>query len=107
MMIDISTETILTLAEAAKRLPRRRRGRKTHVSTVYRWTMRGCRRVILEYIQSGELAVHLSKPFRGSSSASRGPEILRPPIGLRRNGNAKARPLAKNSNGSVVERRSR
>jgi hypothetical protein len=52
-MIDIATEEILTLAQAAAELPRRRRGRKTHVSTLYRWTASGCRGVILESIQIG------------------------------------------------------
>jgi hypothetical protein len=53
MPIEISTEEILTLAQAAAELPRRRRGRKTHVSTLYRWTVSGCRGVILESIQIG------------------------------------------------------
>jgi hypothetical protein len=52
-MIDTATETIFTLSEAAEWLPRRRRGRKTHVSTLYRWTVSGCRGVILEHIQIG------------------------------------------------------
>lgn len=52
-MIDSTAETILTLAEAARRLPHRRRGRKTSVSTLYRWTVSGCRGVILEHIQIG------------------------------------------------------
>src|SRR5437763_6223445 len=53
MPIDIATEEILTLAQAAATLPRRRRGRKTHVSTLYRWTMVGCRGIRLETIQIG------------------------------------------------------
>ena len=52
-MIDSTQETVLTLAQAASELPRRRRGRKTHVSTLYRWTVSGCRGVILEFIQVG------------------------------------------------------
>jgi hypothetical protein len=52
-MIDTMTETILTLAEAAQHLPRRRAGRKTHVTTLYRWTVSGCRGVVLEHIQIG------------------------------------------------------
>jgi hypothetical protein len=52
-MIDTATEAVLTLAQAAAELPRRRRGRKTHVSTLYRWTVSGCRGVILESIQIG------------------------------------------------------
>jgi len=46
-------ETILPPADAAKELPRRRRGRKTHVSTLYRWMTTGCRGVVLESIQVG------------------------------------------------------
>src|SRR3954452_5943452 len=52
-MIDTASETLLTLAQAAAELPRRRRGRKTHISTLYRWSVSGCRGVILESIQIG------------------------------------------------------
>ena len=48
-----SDEQKITLAQAAARLPRRRRGRRTHVSTLYRWTQTGCRGVRLEYVQIG------------------------------------------------------
>ena len=53
MMIDSSSETLLSLAEAASSLPRRRAGKKTHVSCVYRWTTKGCRGVVLESVQIG------------------------------------------------------
>src|SRR3954451_22020866 len=52
-MIDSTAETLLSLAQAAEELPRRRRGRKTHVSTLYRWATAGCRGVLLETIQVG------------------------------------------------------
>lgn len=52
-MIDSGSESLLTLAQAAEQLPRRRRGRKTHVSTLYRWTTAGCRGVRLDTIQVG------------------------------------------------------
>src|SRR3954451_11871564 len=52
-MIDSTAETLLSLAQAAEQLPRRRRGRKTHVSTLYRWTTAGCRGVRLDTIQVG------------------------------------------------------
>jgi len=52
-MIDISTETVLTLTEAAKRLPQRRRGSRPHVATMYRWAQRGVKGVRLETIQVG------------------------------------------------------
>jgi hypothetical protein len=53
MPIDFDQEKILTFSEAAKLLPRRRAGRKTHVSTLYRWSSRGVRGIVLETIQVG------------------------------------------------------
>ncbi len=53
MAIDPNTETILSLTEAPKTLPARRRGKKPHVSCIYRWTTTGCKGVILESIQVG------------------------------------------------------
>jgi Protein of unknown function (DUF1580) len=52
-MIDTTVETVQSLAQAAHELPRRRGGRKTHISTLYRWATAGCRGVILETIQIG------------------------------------------------------
>src|SRR4051794_16096172 len=52
-VIDTTNETVVSLAQAADDLPRRRRGRKTHVSTLYRWATVGCRGVVLETIQVG------------------------------------------------------
>ena len=53
MSIDPSTETLISLTEATKGLPRRRRGKKPHVSTLYRWSTAGCKGVVLETIQIG------------------------------------------------------
>lgn len=52
-MIDPNTETLVTLTEAARLLPRRRAGKKVHPSCCYRWTTTGCKGVILESIQVG------------------------------------------------------
>jgi Protein of unknown function (DUF1580) len=52
-LIDTTAETVLSLAQAADELPRRRRGRKTHTSTLYRWATAGCRGEVLESIQIG------------------------------------------------------
>jgi len=52
-MIDSASETLISLANAAGELPRRRRGRKVHVSCLYRWSTAGCRGVVLESIQVG------------------------------------------------------
>ncbi len=53
MSIDPSTETLISLTEATKTPPLRRRGKKTHVSTIYRWSNAGCRGEVLETIQIG------------------------------------------------------
>ena len=52
-MIDISSETVLPLREAAKLLPRRRQGRPVHASTLHRWASRGIKGVRLETIRIG------------------------------------------------------
>lgn len=54
-MIDIRTEAIFSLTEAAKSecLPRRRKGKRPHVATFFRWTTAGVRGVVLESIQCG------------------------------------------------------
>jgi Protein of unknown function (DUF1580) len=46
-------ETIISLTNVPKELPRRRRGRNVHVSCVYRWSTVGCKGVVLETLQVG------------------------------------------------------
>lgn len=54
-MIDLLTEDVLSLAQAADQsvLPRRRGGKRPHASTLYRWATVGCRGVKLETIRFG------------------------------------------------------
>lgn len=52
-MIDMQNETVVSLTEAAKELPKRRAGKKPHVATLYRWASRGMRGVRLETLQVG------------------------------------------------------
>lgn len=54
-MIDIQNEEVILLAEATKLkcLPRRRRGKRPHVATLFRWANTGVRGVTLETIQCG------------------------------------------------------
>ncbi len=51
-MIDPNVEQLLSLTDAAKRVPRIGR-RKVHTSTIYRWCRRGIRGVHLEYVRVG------------------------------------------------------
>jgi hypothetical protein len=49
LSIDLSEETPITLAEAARTLP----GGAVHVSTIHRWRLKGCRGVRLETFLRG------------------------------------------------------
>jgi hypothetical protein len=53
IMIDINNEELLLLRDAAAILPRRRRGRKPNVSTLWRWVKRGHRGTRLEAVAVG------------------------------------------------------
>lgn len=53
-MIDPMAEELLTLAEAAKLVSKRRGNRRTHVSTIWRWCLKGVRGVLLEKIKIGD-----------------------------------------------------
>ncbi len=52
-MIDFTTETLVSFAEACERLPRRRAGKRSHPNTLYRWASHGVRGHHLETIQVG------------------------------------------------------
>jgi hypothetical protein len=52
-MIDLQHESVLSFADAVNHLPRRRKGKKPHIATMYRWAMRGCRGVRLETLRVG------------------------------------------------------
>ena len=54
-MIDMRTETLVPLraVPGLPMIPRRRRGAKLHVSTVFRWAQRGVRGVRLETLSIG------------------------------------------------------
>lgn len=55
-MIDVTTETAITLAQAAELFPPARTGKKTYATTIYRWVTDGAvaldgRRVYLEAVR--------------------------------------------------------
>jgi Protein of unknown function (DUF1580) len=52
-VLDIQTETMLRLPDAARRLPPGRDGNPTHPSTIYRWAKTGLRGTTLETIRVG------------------------------------------------------
>lgn len=52
-MIDLTRESVLSFAEAASRLPRRRNGKRPHRNTLLRWATEGLHGVPLETIRIG------------------------------------------------------
>jgi hypothetical protein len=83
MPIDPNTETLVSLAEAARHLPRRRRGKRPHLSCLYRWSVTGCKGIALETIQVGGTRCTsreaLQRFFERLTAQSAGAPILEPP----------------------------
>jgi hypothetical protein len=52
-LIDVDHEHLLTLAQLARRLPRRRCDRPVHVATLHRWRRPGLRGIRLECVRVG------------------------------------------------------
>ena len=53
MPIDIATEKVVSPKEAIPYVPRRRKGKRPALATIYRWMEPGVRGVKLEYLQVG------------------------------------------------------
>jgi len=51
-MIDIGSETLLTLSQAAAEQPCRRQGRKVSTVTLWRWATKGSGGIVLESLQT-------------------------------------------------------
>ena len=51
---DLRNETLVALKEVPDQLPRRK-GRKTHYQTVWRWAKKGSRGAVLETIRIGHI----------------------------------------------------
>jgi hypothetical protein len=94
-MIETSTETLLSLRDAAKRLPGRRQGKRPAVETLYRWTLHGCRGIVLESAQIGGTRCTsieaLDRFFAALSAASRAGQLVPPPLSTARMSAARRR----------------
>jgi hypothetical protein len=53
MAINVFTEELLSLRDAARLLPARRRGKRPSLSCMYRWCKVGCRGAVLESVNVG------------------------------------------------------
>ena len=81
-MIDREFATWFPLADGPGLLPRRRGGRKVHVSTLYRWSTVGCRGIVLETFQVGGTRCTSNeslKRFFEALTASRDRSSINPP----------------------------
>ncbi len=78
-MIDLN-ESLLSLPETAKLVPRRRAGRKVATSTIYRWINRGVAGIRLEALSAGGGLVTsreaLDRFFRDVTAARRADRLL-------------------------------
>jgi hypothetical protein len=79
-MIDLQSETVLSLTDAAKLLPRLRRGKRPHVSTLYRWANKGIRGVRLETIRVGGTVCTSQDALRRFCDHLSHPEQHGPPL---------------------------
>ncbi len=53
IMINLSSETLISIREAPRHLPKRPNGKRIHISACYRWISRGVRGVRLDSIKIG------------------------------------------------------
>jgi len=100
-MIEPFVESIVSLADAARLCPRRRGGKRPHISCLYRWTVDGCRGVVLECVQIGgtRCTSHeaLARFFERLTSQSRGNDSLLSPVVK-----CRCEPLLKNASANLL-----
>lgn len=81
-MSGLLLEDLVPLSAAARLLPRRRSGRPTHTSTLFRWASEGLRGVKLEVVQVGGTRCTsreaLARFFSQLSKPGDGPEAAEP-----------------------------
>ena len=81
MGIDLRLEEVITLAQAAEALPRMRKGKPIHRSTLYRWIQRGVDGVKLEAARIGRgtvTSIEALQRFMDRLSPSRAEEAAAP-----------------------------
>jgi len=91
--IDVSTETLLFLAEASRRLPRTFNGKGVHTSAIWRWMTRGLKNdegevIRLEFIEIGGRICTSEQALRRFLSRLKGRDM--PRLRLVRNRTTKA-----------------
>jgi hypothetical protein len=52
-VIDTLHEELVTPNAARRFFPRRRKNKRPDLSTMYRWTVKGCHRIVLESVNAG------------------------------------------------------
>jgi hypothetical protein len=82
MPIDVRTEELIRLEDAATFFPRSRRGKKISRATLFRYASRGLRCVVLETVQAGNAKCTsreaIGRFFARLTALANTPEPLRP-----------------------------
>jgi hypothetical protein len=98
MVIDPSTEVLVSSSKVPSLSPWRRAGKKPHISSIHRWTTTGCKEVILEGIQVGGTSCtsgeDLAWSFDSLTYGADGEQPMRCPAERRRAFEASSRELA-------------
>lgn len=82
-MIDIHSEQLVALRDVPALLPRRR-NRRVHLSTVYRWVTRGAGGRVLESVRLGGVSYTSREALeRFAAPAPDPPSSSQPPVGSR------------------------
>jgi Protein of unknown function (DUF1580) len=82
-VIDPRIEQLLPFAQAVEHVPRRRRGKKLHVGTLYRWARDGVAGVRLEIVYVGSspmTTVEALHRFFAAVARAKCPQPSAPPI---------------------------
>ena len=107
MAIDIHNETVLSLTEATKVLPRLN-GKRPSISTLWRWCRKGLRGVHLEYIRLGRSIATseeaLNRFFEALAETDEVPDEDRPATPQRKQPSSSRRQASLDAADKVLER---
>lgn len=81
MPIDPITDRLLPLREAADLFPRRRKGTKVNIATLWRWMTTGSRGVVLETVRVGSQNYTTEQAIRDFIAAQSQPTAVSAPSG--------------------------
>ena len=79
-MIDTAVENLIPLRDVPRLLPPRPNGKRLHISSVYRWTLRGVKGVRLETVKIGGTAYTSREAIQRFSERLTGADAAQQPV---------------------------